>query len=340
MQQSKIAVVILNWNGKSFLEEFLPTVIKHSEDATIYIADNFSTDNSVEFLELNFPQVHIIKNNANSGFAKGYNDALKHIEADYFILLNSDVEVTFNWIKPIIALMDSDKTIAACQPKILDFKNKLYFEYAGAAGGFIDKYGYPFCRGRIFNELEKDNHQYDDAVEVFWATGACMFVRASAFWEVDGFDEDYFAHMEEIDVCWRMKNLGYQIYVEPKSKIYHVGGGTLNKLSPKKTFLNFRNNLITLTKNASPKFLFFKIIYRMILDGVAAFKFLLEGHGSHFFAVIKAHFSFYIHLPSTLKKRNEIRLKPGFKDTTSGVYENNIVYAHFVKGVKYYSDLK
>jgi GT2 family glycosyltransferase len=203
----------------------------------------------------------------------------------------------------------------------------------------MDKYGYPFCRGRIFNSLEVDKGQYNNSTEVFWATGACMFVRAEAFWKVGGFDDDYFAHMEEIDVCWRMKNIGYQIYVEPKSLVYHVGGGTLNKLSPRKTYLNFRNNLITLTKNASPRFLFFKIIYRMILDGVAAFKFLAEGHGSHFIAVIKAHFSFYACLPSTLKKRDEMRLMDGFKDATTGVYTENIVFAHFVKGVKNYSEL-
>jgi hypothetical protein len=221
----------------------------------------------------------------------------------------------------------------------LDYNHKTKFEYAGAAGGFMDKYGYPFCRGRIFNVLEEDKGQYDDAVEVFWSTGACMFVRAEAFWKVGGFDGDYFAHMEEIDVCWRMKNIGYQIFVEPKSVIYHVGGGTLNKLSPKKTFLNFRNNLITLTKNASPRFLFFKIIYRMILDGVAAFKFLFEGNGTHFFAVIKAHFSFYKHLPSTLKKRDDMRLMPEFKDSTTGVYEKNIVFMHFVKKTKCYNEL-
>ncbi len=340
MLSCKVAVVILNWNGKSFLEKFLPTVLLHSSNAQVIVADNQSTDNSIEFLKAHYPQIKIISNPSNDGFAKGYNLALKQIDAEYYILLNSDVEVTANWLEPIIELLDAHPKIAACQPKILDYQHASKFEYAGASGGFIDKYGYPFCRGRIFNALEDDKGQYDSLTEVFWATGACMFLRAEAFWKAGGFDDDYFAHMEEIDVCWRMKNLGYQIYVEPKSKIYHVGGGTLNKLSPKKTFLNFRNNLITLTKNASPKFLFFKIIYRMILDGVAAFKFLLEGHGSHFFAVIKAHFSFYIHLPSTLKKRNEIRLKPGFKDTTSGVYENNIVYAHFVKGVKYYSDLK
>ena len=339
MLNTKVAVVILNWNGKSFLEKFLPNVLKYSDDAQIVVADNQSTDDSVEFLKNKYPHVSIIINPSNDGFAQGYNLALKQVDAEYYVLLNSDVEVTVNWLNPIIQLMDSNPKIAACQPKILDYNHKTKFEYAGAAGGFMDKYGYPFCRGRIFNELEEDKGQYDDAVEVFWSTGACMFVRAEAFWKVGGFDGDYFAHMEEIDVCWRMKNIGYQIYVEPKSVIYHVGGGTLNKLSPKKTFLNFRNNLITLTKNASPRFLFFKIIYRMILDGVAAFKFLFEGNGSHFFAVIKAHFSFYKHLPSTLKKRDDMRLMEEFKDSTTGVYEKNIVFMHFVKKVKYYNEL-
>ncbi|MBK8366197.1 MAG: glycosyltransferase family 2 protein [Bacteroidetes bacterium] len=340
MLSKKVAVVILNWNGKSFLEKFLPIVIKYSSSAQIIVADNQSSDDSVSFLKQHFPAVRIIINPSNDGFSTGYNLALKQVEAEYYVLLNSDVEVTEKWIEPIMDLMDSNKHIAACQPKILDYNHKTTFEYAGAAGGFMDKYGYPFCRGRIFNSLEEDKGQYNNSTEVFWATGACMFVRAEAFWKVGGFDDDYFAHMEEIDVCWRMKNIGYQIYVEPKSHVYHVGGGTLNKLSPRKTFLNFRNNLITLTKNASPRFLFFKIIYRMILDGVAAFKFLAEGHGSHFIAVIKAHFSFYAHLPSTLKKRDEMRLMDEFKDATTGVYTENIVFAHFVKGVKNYNELE
>lgn len=339
MLSSKVAVVILNWNGKSFLEKFLPIVIKYSSGAQIIVADNQSSDDSVSFLKQQFPDVRVIINPSNDGFARGYNLALKQVQAEYYVLLNSDVEVTKNWIEPIIAMMDANMKIAACQPKILDYTNRTKFEYAGAAGGFIDKYGYPFCRGRIFNVLEEDKEQYNTAKEVFWATGACMFVRAEAFWKVGGFDDDYFAHMEEIDVCWRMKNIGYQIYVEPQSVIYHVGGGTLNKLSPRKTFLNFRNNLITLTKNAAPRFLFFKIIYRMILDGVAAFKFLFEGNGSHFMAVIKAHFSFYAYLPSTLKKRDEMRLRDDFVETTTGVYTENIVFAHFVKGVKSYSEL-
>ncbi len=339
MQHNKVAIVILNWNGQLFLEKFLPKVIAYSKNTQIIVADNQSSDNSIDFLKNNFPEVSIILNPSNDGFAKGYNLALKQVSAEYYVLLNSDVEVTDNWIEPIIRLMDKDILIAACQPKILDYNHPTKFEYAGASGGFIDKYGYPFCRGRLFNVLENDCNQYNDVTEIFWATGACMFVRAEAFWEVGGFDDDYFAHMEEIDVCWRMKNLGYKIYVEPKSIVYHVGGGTLNKLSPKKTFLNFRNNLITLTKNASSNFLFFKLIYRMMLDGIAAFKFLFEGHGSHFFAVISAHFSYYTMLPSTLRKRDKMRLNTKFKDATTGVYKYNIVYAHFIKSKKTYKDL-
>jgi len=340
MHKTKVAVVILNWNGRSFLEKFLPHVIQHSTNCNVFVADNNSTDDSVSFLKANYPNIHIIVNKQNEGFAKGYNTALKQVQADYYVLLNSDVEVTPNWIEPIINLMDSNPQIGACQPKILDYNNRNQFEYAGAAGGFIDKYGYPFCRGRIFNNLEEDKHQYDDIKEVFWATGACMFVRSEAFWKVGGFDDDYFAHMEEIDVCWRMKNIGYQVFVNPQSFIYHVGGGTLNKLSPKKTYLNFRNNLITVTKNAYSQFLIIKILYRMVLDGVAGIKFLLEGNASHCIAVIKAHFSFYAMLPSTLKKRKALQQLDNFKYSTTGVFEKNIVYQHFLKGLKKYSDIK
>ncbi len=339
MELNEVAIVILNWNGRAFLEKFLPSVIQHSTTAKIYVADNQSTDNSVSYLRSAFPNVSVIINPENEGFAKGYNTALKLVNAKYYVLLNSDVEVTENWLQPIIRLMDSDGTIAACQPKILDYNQKNKFEYAGAAGGFIDKYGYPFCRGRIFNSLEDDKGQYNTEMEVFWATGACMFVRAEAFWKVGGFDADYFAHMEEIDVCWRMKNIGYKIYVEPSSFVYHVGGGTLDKLSPKKTYLNFRNNLVTFTKNASSQYLLLKILYRMLLDGVAAFKFLFEGSGSHFMAVLKAHGYFYANLSATLQKRKAMRRMPGFRDATTGVYEKNIVYRHFIKGVKRFSEL-
>ena len=335
----KIAVVILNWNGVHFLEKFLPNVLQHSSIAEVIVADNQSTDNSVNYLKQHFTNVKIIINSSNEGFAKGYNLALEHLKADYYVLLNSDVEVSANWIEPIIDLMEKNPKIAACQPKILDFNHKTKFEYAGAAGGMIDKLGYPFCRGRLFNVLEEDKGQYNNQMEVFWATGACLFVKADAFWKVGGFDEDYFAHMEEIDLCWRMKNIGYQIHVEPASVVYHVGGGTLNKLSPKKTFLNFRNNLITLTKNASSKGLMFKIIYRMVLDGIAAFKFLLDGNPSHFWAVIKAHISFYNFLPSTIQKRKSLHKMNGFKYSTTGFFEKNVVFEHFMHKKNTYKEL-
>ena len=339
MSQSRVAVVILNFNGKQFLQQFLPFVTRHSSACKIVVADNNSSDDSVGFLKSNYSSVEIIQNKSNSGFAKGYNDALKHVEAEYYVLLNSDVEVSENWIENVITLMDSNPEIAACQPKILDFNNRSKFEYAGAAGGFIDKYGYPFCRGRVFNHLEEDKKQYNNSVEVFWATGACMFVRAKAFWEVGGFDGDYFAHMEEIDLCWRLKNIGYKIYVEPKSVVYHVGGGTLNKLSSRKTFLNFRNNLTTIAKNHSPRFLFFKIIFRMKLDGIAAFKFLLDGQPKHFVAVIRAHFAFYGWLPKTMAKRKQAKLHPNFQYTMAMAYNGNMVLEHFIRKKNSFTEL-
>ncbi|MBA2613011.1 MAG: glycosyltransferase family 2 protein [Bacteroidetes bacterium] len=340
MNTAGVAIVILNFNGKFFLEKFLPGVLKNSSGHKIYVADNGSSDDSVKFLSANFPQVTIISIKDNCGYAQGYNIALKQITADYYVLLNSDVEVTPNWIEPIIELMQRDMKVAACQPKLLDFKERATFEYAGASGGFIDTYGYPFCRGRIFNSLEKDNGQYNDSSEVFWATGACLFVRSKAFWEVGGLDNDYFAHMEEIDLCWRLKNIGHTIFVEPRSTVYHVGGGTLNKLSSRKTFLNFRNNLITLTKNHSPNFLFFKLFYRLALDGIAALKFLFSGQPKHFWAVIRAHFAYYWLLPQTLLKRKELKTISNFKYCRSFVYNGNIVFDHFLKGKKKFSDLE
>jgi len=339
MDLKEVAVVILNWNGQSFLEKFLPSVIAHSGNAAIYMADNQSTDNSVAFVQTKYSSIQIIINNSNQGFAHGYNSALKSVKEKYYVLLNSDVEVSENWLMPLFQLMESNSTIAACQPKILDYNKPDYFEYAGAAGGFIDKNAYPFCRGRLFNTLEKDHGQYNDTLEVFWATGACMFVRSDAFWYVGGFDSDYFAHMEEIDLCWRMKNCGYKIYVQPQSKVYHVGGGTLNKLSPKKTFLNFRNNLITLTKNSTSKILVLKIVYRMILDGIAGIKFLVEGNANHCLAVIKAHFAFYASLPQTLQKRKAMKTLKGFEFTKTQILKRNIVFIYFLKSKKVFSDL-
>ncbi len=340
MNIPSVAIVILNFNGKNFLEKFLPNVIQNSQNHTVYVADNGSTDDSVIFLKENFKGVSVIELKDNSGYAQGYNLALKQVNADYYVLLNSDVEVSQNWITPVITLMEENKNIAACQPKLIDFKERNLFEYAGASGGFIDKYGYPFCRGRIFNTLEKDDAQYNTATEIFWATGACLFVRAKAFWEVSGFDGDYFAHMEEIDLCWRLKNVGHSIFVQPESVIYHVGGGTLNKLSSRKTFLNFRNNLITFTKNHAPSFLFLKILYRLILDGIAALKFLFAGQPDHFWAVIKAHFAYYYRLSDTVKKRKAQKKLAGFKFTTSFIYNRNIVFDYFVRGKKKFTELE
>jgi GT2 family glycosyltransferase len=305
-----IAVVILNWNGKKLLEQFLPNVIKYSNEADIYVADNASTDDSVQFVKQTYPTIKIIINDENGGYAKGYNDALKHIEADVFCLLNSDVEVTENWLSPIVDIFNKQPQTAIIQSKLLDFNKREYFEYAGAAGGFIDKYGYPYCRGRIFNTLEKDTGQYNDVAEIFWASGACLFIRSHVFNALNGLDELFFAHMEEIDLCWRVKNLGYNVTYVGASEVYHVGGATLNNQNPKKTFLNFRNSLFAITKNANG-FLAGIIFMRLILDGIAGIKFLFEFKPKHTLAIIKAHFSFYYHLPRVLsqRKKNTIKLK-------------------------------
>jgi GT2 family glycosyltransferase len=336
----KVAVVILNWNGRDFLEKFLPSVLaNNSSQAEIIVADNDSTDDSLSFLHTHYPHIRIIKNATNGGFAKGYNDALKQVDAEYYVLLNSDVEVTPNWIDPIIACMDADKNIAACQPKIKDYNNKAYFEYAGAAGGFIDKFGYPFCRGRIFDTVEQDLGQYDDECEIFWATGACLFIRAEYYHMVKGLDEDFFAHMEEIDLCWSLKNLGYSILYCPSSTIYHVGGGTLKKENPHKTYLNFRNNIYLMIKNGRKKGLFLTIFVRFVLDGIAGLKFLVSGNGGAFLAVVKAHLSIYPSIGMMLKKRKALQASiKNYPDTAT--YPHSIVYTYFVLGKKKFSELK
>ncbi|MES2592034.1 MAG: glycosyltransferase family 2 protein [Bacteroidota bacterium] len=335
----KVAVVILNWNGKDFLAKFLPSVISNNySDAEIIVADNASTDDSISFLTSAYPTIKIVKNTQNGGFAKGYNDALKQIKAEYYVLLNSDVEVTANWIEPIIKLMDSDRSIAACQPKIKSYYQKTHFEYAGAAGGYIDKYGYPFCRGRIFENLEEDKGQYNDTREVFWATGACLFVRAELYHQIQGFDEDFFAHMEEIDLCWRLKNSGYKIMYCAESSVYHVGGGTLNKTSPYKTFLNFRNNLMLTFKNHPPNYFYTKLLMRFLLDGIAGLKFLLSGEFGNFWAILKAHFSFYSSFGKTLQKRKLLKLQiKGY--TTTAVYRHSIIADYYLRGTKVFSDI-
>lgn len=320
----KVAVVILNWNGKELLQQFLPSVIEHSKEATIYVADNASTDASVEYLKLNFPQVNIIQNNRNAGYAGGYNLALKSVKEDIHILLNSDVEVTENWLTPIIEVFDKEPETAAIQPKILDYHKKDHFEYAGAAGGYIDKFGYPFCRGRIFQELEEDHGQYNDDQYIFWASGACLAIRKKAFDEVRGLDEDFFAHQEEIDLCWRLLNKGYKIKYVSASRIFHVGGATLQNMNPKKTFFNFRNGLFLLLKNIEPSRLFYILFIRMILDGIAGIKFIFEGKFKHFFAIIKAHSSFYSYFGRMQKKRPKEFIFRKYYLISS------VVYSHFI----------
>ncbi|TXE19708.1 glycosyltransferase family 2 protein [Psychroserpens burtonensis] len=320
----KIAVVILNWNGKQLLEQFLPSVTQYSEGADIYVADNASTDDSIDFVSSQFPEIKIIKNRTNGGYAKGYNDALKHVQADVFCLLNSDIEVTPNWLTPIISEFEINPETSIIQPKILDYKNKSYFEYAGAGGGFIDKYGYAYCRGRIFDTVEKDNGQYDDTTSIFWASGACFFIKKSTFEALHGFDESYFAHFEEIDLCWRAFNANFITKYVGASTVYHVGGATLNAVNPKKTYLNFRNSLFTITKNVKG-FLFGIIFTRLTLDGIAALKFLCNLKVNHFGAVIKAHIGFYAHLPRLLKERKQLPKKKNYYQTMS------IIWSYFVK---------
>ncbi|PWA04752.1 glycosyltransferase family 2 protein [Flavobacterium psychrotolerans] len=320
----KIAVVILNWNGQKLLEQFLPSVIQYSPEAVIYVADNASTDHSIAFVKANFPSVQIVKNDSNFGFAQGYNEALKHIDAEIYALVNSDIEVTEHWLQPILENFDNEPKTAIIQPKIVDFKNKEYFEYAGAAGGFIDKFGYPFCRGRIFETIEKDLGQYDDNCEIFWASGACFFIRSSVYKSLNGFDEDFFAHQEEIDLCWRAFNKGYQIKYNSKSVVFHVGGATLQQGNPRKTFLNFRNSLLMLVKNL-PKSSLYKILFlRMLLDGLAGIQFLLKGKFSHFLAILEAHYSFYCLFSKNYRKRDSFQSDQYYKT-------KSIVFTYFIK---------
>ncbi len=320
----KIAIVILNWNGELLLESYLPSVVQYSPNADIYVADNASTDGSVSFVQKNYPTVKIIQNTQNGGFAKGYNDALKQVDADVFCLLNSDVEVTKNWLVPIENLLKEEPTIGIVQPKILDLMKKDHFEYAGAAGGFLDQLGYPFCRGRIFQVLEKDEGQYNDIHEIFWATGACMFIRKNIFNALNGFDEDYFAHQEEVDLCWRAKNHGHRIFYVGTSEVFHLGGSTLSNMNPKKTYLNFRNSLFSITKNLPRRKAFTIIFMRLLLDGVAALRFVMQGKLNHSIAILRAHLSFYGQFGKMYRKREKAKFVLKYYVVKS------IVWLHFV----------
>ncbi|WP_372950750.1 glycosyltransferase family 2 protein [Mariniphaga sp.] len=339
-ENHKIAIVILSWNGEKLFPKFLPSVIRNSTEpgTEIYVADNGSTDHSTAFLKEKFPSVKIIELEKNYGFAEGYNQALKQVNADYLVLLNSDVEVTPNWLEPCISMLKADKNLAAVQPKILSYEKPHQFEYAGAAGGFIDLFGYPFCRGRILNRMEPDLGQYNSPTPIFWASGACLFIKAESFKKANGFDGDFWAHMEEIDLCWRLKNQGYKIAYQPVSVVFHLGGGTLSYNSPKKVYLNFRNNLFMLFKNL-PRNQFTRIFFaRMILDGVAALKFLLGFHFYSFWAVLKAHASFYRNLGKLIKKRKKLLKLTTVKKQTE-IYRGSIMWKFFIQKKRKFSDL-
>lgn len=329
----KIAIAILNWNGVALLERYLPSVVQYSIDAAIYVIDNASTDGSVDFLKKEYPNIGIVQNKSNGGFARGYNEGLKSIDADVYCLLNSDVEVSSNWLDPIISAFNSIENASIIQPKILDLMRPDHFEYAGAAGGFVDKFGYPFCRGRVFQSLEKDTGQYDDIKRIFWATGACMFIKKDVFWELGGFDEDYFAHQEEIDLCWRAQNKDYAVFYVGHSKVYHLGGSTLSNMNPKKTFLNFRNSLFTITKNLPRRKALTIVITRLLLDGVAAFRFIFQLKFAHCLAIFHAHLSFYKNLKRMYAKREKANFILKYYITKS------IVWSHFVNQVKNFNIL-
>lgn len=336
----KVAIVILNWNGERLLEQFLPSVINNtpSEDVEIIVTDNASTDDSVGFVANRYPQIKLIQLTENYGYAGGYNEALKQIDAEYFVLLNSDVEVTEGWLSPITDFLDQNADVAAVQPKIRAYRNKDRFEYAGAAGGFIDRLGYPFCRGRIFDTQEKDNGQYNESMDVFWASGACMIIRSRDFFEAGGFDASFFAHMEEIDLCWRLNARGRRVVCLPQSVVYHVGGATLNEESPRKIFLNFRNNLLMLYKNLPEESLKKILRKRRYLDYLAAIHYLLKGKRKNTQAIFKALREF-----KRIKSQYiEIR-KENLKKTTQAdirtIYKRSIIKAYYTKGLKFFSEL-
>ena len=327
---AKVSVVIINYNGRKYLEQFLPSVLSSTYHNTeLIIADNASTDDSLEFLRTHYPSLRIIILNRNYGYAGGYNEALKQIQSDYYVLLNSDVEVRPGWIEPVIALMEKDRMIGACQPKILSYQKKNQFEYAGAAGGWMDSLGYPFARGRIFDICEVDNGQYNDEQPVFWASGAALFIRAELFHQAKGFDTYFFAHMEEIDFCWRLQLLGYSIYVCPASEVYHVGGGTLPKGNERKVFLNFRNNMIMLAKNLPKRQSLWKIPLRILLDFISAFKSLFAGQYVYFLAVGEAHLAFFKWL---LISRHKSVFPLKKKAALPGWYIHCVAWKHFVEG--------
>ena len=324
----KVAIVILNWNGASLLRKYLPGVQEYSDGAEVWVIDNASDDDSISLLKNEFPDVGIVQNSQNLGFAGGYNKGLQHINADIYCLLNSDVSVTEGWLDPVIPFFEAHPEVAIVQPKILDLNAPNKFEYAGAGGGFLDALGYPFCRGRIFQAIEEDNGQYDDIIPIFWATGACMFIRSEVFWKLEGFDTEFFAHQEEIDLCWRAHNEGYGVYYLGTTKVYHLGGSTLSNMDPRKTFLNFRNSLYSITKNLPRRRTALLVVLRLFLDMIAGIRFVLQFKPAHFLAILRAHVSYYVHLGTLLKKRRKSDHLKNYYHTKS------IVWSHYVLGIK------
>lgn len=332
------AVVILNWNGELLLKEFLPIVVANNDGYDIVVVDNFSSDDSVAFVKREFPYVHILQLDMNYGFAGGYNRALKVLDYEYVILLNSDVAPSSGWINPLVQILEANNNIAVAVPKIMDYKNPTQFEYAGAAGGFIDYLGYPFCRGRIFDTLEVDSGQYNDSIELFWASGAAFAVKRSVFIKVGGFDEDFFAHQEEIDLCWRIQKVGGIVQYAPESCVYHLGGGTLSQDNPRKTYLNFRNGLYMILKNQDSKTLFVTLLKRMLLDGVAAVRFLLSLDYKNFWSVLKAHIYFYLNFMLFYRKRKELsNIENAI--LPKHILRKSIVFQYFILKKKYFGDL-
>lgn len=335
---SRVAVVILNWNGRALLEKYLPSVVKNTNDslAKIYVADNASQDDSLAFLKARYPLIETIGLDKNYGFAEGYNKALASLEEEFFVLLNSDVAVAPFWIEPIVEQMDAHPDIAAAQPKILSDRNHSLFEYAGACGGFIDKFAYPFCRGRILSDIEEDGGQYDSTIDVFWCSGASLFIRSKLYRELGGLDNKFFAHMEEIDMCWQLNAMGYRLICEPRSVVYHYGGATLDYNNPRKLYLNFRNSLLMMYKNLPEEKLKTVMFKRMILDGVAGLQFLLKFEFLNFKAVWNAHIDFYKMLPTYKNSRKECQQRAVSKNIST-VFRSSMIWYYFIKGKKYFS---
>lgn len=333
------AVVILSYNSRQWLQLFLPGVVTEAASGyDVIVVDHCSGDDTSAFIKENFPSVRLLRLNENHGFAWGYATALQQVQAKYYILLSADFEVTANWFPPLHQMMESNPQIAACQPKIRYYRDKACFEYAGAAGGFMDKWGYLFCRGRIFSTLEKDEGQYDDAIEIFWASGGCFVVRADAYHQVGGLDPDLFAHMEEVDVCWRLKNAGYKIAYVPGSTVFHVGGSVISYGSPQKTFYNFRNNLVLILKNERSSKLIWLLPLRLILDGLAGLQFLLKGQVKNVLAILKAHISFYSHFGKWTQKR-KIAQRTVYQPNKAGLFKQSVIRAYYLNNKKKFSEL-